>query len=39
MKAILMREPGGPEVLTETDLPMPGIEHPTMCWCASPPLA
>ncbi|MGB5734290.1 MAG: zinc-dependent alcohol dehydrogenase family protein [Thiohalocapsa sp.] len=29
MKAILMREPGGPEVLTETDLPMPGIEHPT----------
>jgi len=29
MKAILMREPGGPEVLAETDLPMPGIEQPT----------
>ena len=29
MKAILMREPGGPEVLTETDLPVPDIENPT----------
>jgi NADPH2:quinone reductase len=29
MKAIMMREPGGPEVLAETDLPMPGIERPT----------
>ena len=29
MKAILMREPGGPEVLTETDLPTPVVEQPT----------
>jgi NADPH2:quinone reductase len=29
MKAILMREPGGPEVLTETELPTPVVEQPT----------
>ena len=29
MKAILMREPGPPEVLTEADLPAPQIERPT----------
>lgn len=29
MKAILMQEPGGPEVLIETDLPMPVVERPT----------
>ncbi|MGB5832741.1 MAG: zinc-dependent alcohol dehydrogenase family protein [Thiohalocapsa sp.] len=29
MRAILMREPGGPDVLTETDLPMPVVERPT----------
>ncbi len=28
MKAILMREPGGPEVLIETDLPTPDIQDP-----------
>lgn len=29
MKAIMMREPGGPEVLVEADLPMPEISTPT----------
>ena len=29
MQGILMRQPGGPEVLTETDLPMPELEGPT----------
>jgi len=29
MKAMLMREPGGPDVLAETELPVPEIEHPT----------
>jgi NADPH2:quinone reductase len=28
MKAMLMREPGPPEVLAETDLPLPAIERP-----------
>jgi len=29
MKAMQMREPGGPEVLIETDLPKPAVEGPT----------
>ena len=29
MKAILMRQPGGPEVLTEAELPMPQIQRAT----------
>jgi NADPH2:quinone reductase len=29
MRAIQMRQPGGPEVLTEVDLPIPGLETPT----------
>ncbi|MCG6940442.1 MAG: zinc-dependent alcohol dehydrogenase family protein [Thiohalocapsa sp.] len=29
MKAMLMRQPGGPEVLTETDLPVPELRGPT----------
>jgi NADPH2:quinone reductase len=29
MRAILMREPGGPEVLLETELPVPELQAPT----------
>jgi NADPH2:quinone reductase len=29
MRAIQMRQPGGPEVLTEVDLPIPSLETPT----------
>lgn len=29
MKAILMRQPGGPEILIHSDLPVPGLQRPT----------